>query len=181
MLFPSLVSSALFPAPFAPSMPPPLPRPRRNRGPLLGAFALALGVGASVYMSRRLGNTPHQHLAVVEFGGPALPPSLLHTADPGDAAAGVALLHHTDADYDAFTSCPRTKQRQERHLQWVFHEDVNAQVKSCTLTTTPTSIPAGVAWGPVSSYNWNGDFGYWFDAPGVRGGAGRLSSPCAWP
>jgi hypothetical protein len=52
-------------------------------------------------------------------------------------------------------------------------------VKSCKLSVTP-DLPEGVPWGPVSSYNWNGDFGYWFDEPGVRA---REEGPCtadAW-
>ncbi len=56
--------------------------------------------------------------------------------------------------------CPRLP-------QWIFSEDTATQVKSCKLSVTP-DLPEGVPWGPVSSYNWNGDFGYWFDEPGVR-------------
>lgn len=36
----------------------------------------------------------------------------------------------------------------------------------------PPGIPDGVVFGPVSTFNYNGDFGYWFDAPGVRSARG---------
>ena len=51
---------------------------------------------------------------------------------------------------------------------WTFTEDVAAGEKSCTLVVKPTGIPQGAAWGPLSTFNYNGDFGYWFDGVGVR-------------
>ena len=86
-----------------------------------------------------------------------------------DTHYGLALgSQGEDVDYDAFRACPATNMRRREHGQWVFSEDPVAGVKRCVLVTRPSGIPAGVAWGPVTSYNWNGDFGYWFDAPGVR-------------
>ena len=42
------------------------------------------------------------------------------------------------------------------------------------MTLTP-ELPSGVAWGSIASYNWNGDFGYWFDAVGVRAQQGSAA------
>ena len=92
---------------------------------------------------------------------------------PADTAeydlASPRLWSSGDHVYDAFAACAPHWTRDARYVQWTFTEDAAAQTKSCTLTVTPDIAP-GVAWGPVSSYNWNGDFGYWFDASGVSGG-----------
>jgi hypothetical protein len=72
-----------------------------------------------------------------------------------------------DAVYDTFSGCAGFYPRPERSPQWVYTVDNGTQTKSCTITVSP-DIPNGVAWGPITSYNWNGDFGYWFDAPGVH-------------
>ena len=109
-------------------------------------------------------------------GGPTLQaaPSALTATGPGPAP--IPEDYARDPEYDALTSCAPSDPRQTRASsgtpQWVFEEDVGEQVKYCTLTVTPL-LPPGVPWGPVASYNWNGDFGYWFDAPGVGGG-------CRW-
>ncbi len=95
-----------------------------------------------------LGAAPLPHAPVVDPDRHLLPDQVyesLHACSPGDGRADLP----------------------EGTPQWVFHEDVATQTKSCTLTTTP-DLPPGVPWGPVSSYNWNGDFGYWFDEVGVR-------------
>ncbi len=84
-------------------------------------------------------------------------------------AAPAAPTSTPDDAYDAFTGCTAALRADpSKQSIWKFREDALAGEKICTLTTTPTSIPEGVAWGPASSYNWNGDFGYWYDDVGVR-------------
>ena len=90
-----------------------------------------------------------------------------------------------DASYDSFTGCTAAARAGQPSALWTFTENALAGEKSCTLTTTPTGMTQGAAWGPVSSYNWNGDFGYWFDGVGVRarGAGGVLQGrgvACSW-
>ena len=169
------------------------PRSRRPGGLCLWLGLVALGVSLSLLSSAKLSGNESGYLQAMVDLGAGLGPLPLeegghdqHAArladaqaeDTGDLAPlGLALTAGVDSDYEAFKSCPKSNQRREGHLQWVFSEDVAKQEKRCTLTTIPQSIPAGVEWGPITTYNWNGDFGYWYDAQGVRDG--RSVRPCA--
>lgn len=48
-----------------------------------------------------------------------------------------------------------------------FSVDPVTGAKACTLTVRPV-LYDGIPWGPVVSYLWSGDIGYWIETVQVR-------------
>jgi hypothetical protein len=135
--------------------------PRRVAS-ILMSTCLAIVLWYQVQYLRAL--HPPTRTITLQVGGPAAA-----GPEPTDRLRDGSWRAGADTIYDEFVGCPKNKD-DSFYQQWQFTVDAARGEKRCTLTTTPGSIKDGVPWGPISSYNWNGDFGYWYDDtnPGVR-------------
>ncbi len=140
-----------------------------HRGRWLNWMLAAVGMVGVCY-TLNIAHTIRDFTAVQITSVAVVPQAILELRAP-------PLQHHSmqstvvgetgkDVVYDGFNSCALTP-RGAQYPQWEFRVNNVTGLKSCTITVTPYVAP-GVAWGPITSYNWNGDFGYWYDAPGVR-------------